>query len=150
LRTAKAASIVALVVTLAVVCAATAGAVREPPGGDEGGLLASRRLLIPVDGVSRKQLRDNFSEARGGKRRHDALDIMAARGTPVFAVDDGRVAKLFHGGAGGLTIYLFDPGAGPCAAPALHYPQAGARPEMVEGHSREPVPLPHRSEAPAC
>jgi murein DD-endopeptidase MepM/ murein hydrolase activator NlpD len=126
LRTAKAASIVLLLSTLAVVSIATAVAFRKPPSatavmrpataaannesGDEGDLLASRRLLIPVDGISRKELRDNFAETRGGTRRHEALDIMAARGTPVFAVDDGRVAKLFHSAAGGLTIYQFDPG----------------------------------------
>ena len=124
LRTAKAASIVLLLSTLAVVSVATAIGFRQPPSatavirpaivavnnesGDEGNLLASRRLMIPVEGISRKALRDNFAETRG-KRRHDALDIMAARGTPVFAVDDGRVAKLFHSAAGGLTIYQFDP-----------------------------------------
>jgi len=119
-RTAKAALIVLLISTLAVAGVATAVAFRESPSAtavnragkserrDDGGLLASRRLLIPVDGVSREQLRDNFAETRGGKRRHDALDIMAARGTPVFAVDGGRVAKLFRGGAGGLTIHQFD------------------------------------------
>ena len=34
---------------------------------------------------------------------------MAARGTPVVAVEDGRVAKLFRSDAGGITIYQFDP-----------------------------------------
>jgi murein DD-endopeptidase MepM/ murein hydrolase activator NlpD len=62
-------------------------------------------------GVSRSQLHDTFDEKRaGGLRTHEALDIMAARGTPVRAVEDGRVAKLFTSVAGGLTIYLFDPG----------------------------------------
>ena len=74
---------------------------------DEMQALAARRLLIPVEGVDRGKLRDNFQESRGG-RRHDALDIMAARGTPVHAVDAGRVAKLFDSKAGGLTIYQFD------------------------------------------
>ena len=76
---------------------------------DEMQSLAARRLLIPVEGVDRGQLRDNFEESRGG-RRHDALDIMAARGTPVHAVDAGRVAKLFDSKAGGLTVYQFDRG----------------------------------------
>jgi murein DD-endopeptidase MepM/ murein hydrolase activator NlpD len=122
LRAAKAASLVLLLCTLVVVSVATAVGMRAPPSatavlavsngesGEEGELLASRRLLIPVEGVTRKQLRDNFAETRGGKRRHDALDIMAARGTPIYAVDDGRVAKLFRSAAGGLTIYQFDPG----------------------------------------
>lgn len=74
---------------------------------DEMQSLASRRLLIPVEGVDRSRLRDNFHEGRGS-RRHDALDIMAARGTPVHAVDSGRVAKLFDSKAGGLTVYQFD------------------------------------------
>src|SRR5258705_11261897 len=61
---------------------------------DEMQALAARRLLIPVEGIDRARLRDNFEESRGG-RRHEALDIMAAHGTPVHAVDGGRVAKLF-------------------------------------------------------
>ena len=71
--------------------------------------LRSRHLEMPVTGISRDQLRDTFNETRGGIRRHEALDIMAARGTPVRAVEDGRVAKLFSSVAGGLTVYLFDP-----------------------------------------
>ena len=35
---------------------------------------------------------------------------MAPRGTPVLAVDDGTIRKLFHSRAGGLTVYQFDPG----------------------------------------
>lgn len=73
-------------------------------------LLKMRRLEMPLDGVSRDQLRDSFDERRaGGIRRHEAIDIMAPKGTPVRAVDDGRVGKLFKSVAGGLTIYLFDP-----------------------------------------
>jgi murein DD-endopeptidase MepM/ murein hydrolase activator NlpD len=65
-------------------------------------------LLLPVQGVQAKQLTDTFTQSRGTGRLHDAIDIMAARGTPVLAVADGRVAKLFTSKPGGLTVYQFD------------------------------------------
>jgi peptidoglycan LD-endopeptidase LytH len=71
-------------------------------------LLEARNLLIPVLGVERKALRDNFDERRSAGHKHEALDIMAPRGTPVLAVGDGKVAKLFKSVAGGLTVYQFD------------------------------------------
>jgi len=70
--------------------------------------LASRKLTMPVQGYDAHRLRDNFDEMRGGVRRHEALDIMAPRGTPVLAADDGVIAKLFRSAAGGITIYQFD------------------------------------------
>jgi len=71
--------------------------------------LRKRRLQLPVEGLTREELRDTFNEARGSDRRHEALDILAPRNTPVLAVEDGRVAKLFSSKAGGLTVYQFDP-----------------------------------------
>jgi murein DD-endopeptidase MepM/ murein hydrolase activator NlpD len=70
--------------------------------------LAERRLAFPVQGLDAGKLRDNYDEKRGGKP-HEALDIMAPRGTPVVAVDDGKLAKLFTSVPGGLTIYQLDP-----------------------------------------
>ena len=61
-----------------------------------------------MQGYDLHQLRDNFAEKRGG-RVHEAIDMAAARGTPVLAVDDGVVKKLFTSAAGGLTVYEFDP-----------------------------------------
>jgi murein DD-endopeptidase MepM/ murein hydrolase activator NlpD len=62
-------------------------------------------LAIPVVGVKANQLSDTFTQARGQGRRHDAIDIMAAEGTPVIAAADGTVEKLFNSVRGGMTIY---------------------------------------------
>ena len=71
--------------------------------------LRKRHLRLPVEGLKREDLRDTFNEMRGGDRRHEALDILAPRDTPVLAVDDGTIAKLFLSKPGGITIYQFDP-----------------------------------------
>lgn len=66
-------------------------------------------LLIPVQGVPAAKLVDTYDQARGQGRRHDAIDIMAARGTPVLAVSDGVVMKLFQSERGGITLYELAP-----------------------------------------
>lgn len=79
------------------------------PGGQPSPNAPGASLLIPVAGVRPEQLRDTFSEARSEGRTHDAIDIPAPRGTPVLAVADGRIIKLFQSVPGGTTIYQLDP-----------------------------------------
>jgi len=71
--------------------------------------LSSKNLLIPVAGVTPKQLRDTFSESRSEGRQHQALDIPATQGTAVLATTDGSVIKLFQSEKGGITLYELDP-----------------------------------------
>lgn len=91
-------------------------AVSRPPASPEPTIgaapaaeLEDRDLLIPVEGITADRLTPSFSDARGNSRRHEAIDILAPRNTPVKAVDDGRIARLFQSKAGGITIYQFDP-----------------------------------------
>ena len=72
--------------------------------------LDNRRLAVPVEGVQRDALVESFDDARSGGRRHEALDILAPRHTPVLAVEDGVIARLFNSAQGGITIYQYDPG----------------------------------------
>ncbi len=72
-----------------------------PAEGEEG------RLGMPVLGLDRGSLVDNFADRRG-TRRHLALDILAPRGTPVVAVEDGEVAKVYRHLLGGLSVYQYD------------------------------------------
>jgi murein DD-endopeptidase MepM/ murein hydrolase activator NlpD len=67
-----------------------------------------RTIGLPIAGLKRSDLRDTFHEKRGESRAHEAVDIMAPRGTPVLAVVEGNVAKLFKSDPGGLTVYQFD------------------------------------------
>ena len=61
----------------------------------------------PLDSLKTSELHDSFNEIRNG-HRHDAIDIMRPRGTPVRAVIDGIIRKIFTSRDGGLTIYEFD------------------------------------------
>jgi murein DD-endopeptidase MepM/ murein hydrolase activator NlpD len=66
-------------------------------------------LQLPVQGVLARDLRDTFADGRDNNQRgHEAIDIHAPRGTPVLAVEDGPIVKLFLSQAGGITIYQFD------------------------------------------
>ncbi|WP_299307134.1 M23 family metallopeptidase [uncultured Croceicoccus sp.] len=107
--------------------ASDAARVQDRAGGGEqavpraadarGNSPARVRLAIPVAGVRADMLTDTFRDARaGGKRVHDAIDIMAPAGTPVLAAEAGVVEKLFRSDEGGETIYIRTPDGG-----EIHY-----------------------------
>jgi murein DD-endopeptidase MepM/ murein hydrolase activator NlpD len=81
-----------------------------PRSAPEAKDLAARDLTVPVQGIGSGKLVRSYHDARSGGREHEALDILAPRNTPVVAVEDGTIAKLFFSKAGGNTIYQFDPG----------------------------------------
>lgn len=71
-------------------------------------VLAPSGLAIPVSGVQADDLADTFDDARSEGRVHDAIDIPAARGTPVVAAAAGTLARVFESERGGLTVYVLD------------------------------------------
>ena len=64
-------------------------------------------MTPPIRGLARADLRDTFEEVHDG-HKHEAIDIMVPRGTPVRAVVSGTIRKLFLSKPGGNTIYQFD------------------------------------------
>jgi murein DD-endopeptidase MepM/ murein hydrolase activator NlpD len=82
-----------------------------PPAAEN---VEDRDLEIPVQGIEDDELYDSFDDTRGSSRKHEAIDIMASRGTPVVAVEDGTIQRLFTSKGGGLTIYQFDPSGAYC------------------------------------
>jgi murein DD-endopeptidase MepM/ murein hydrolase activator NlpD len=57
--------------------------------------------------VKPRELRSQFNDGRRG-HKHQAIDLMRPRGTPVMAVTDGVIRKLYRSKTGGISIYLFD------------------------------------------
>ena len=66
-------------------------------------------LRVPIDGADPASWIGEFAQRRdGGSRGHEAVDILSPRNTPVHAVTNGTIAKIFESKAGGHTVYQFD------------------------------------------
>ncbi len=76
--------------------AATPTTVPPPPPA------ASR--VCPVDGAV--TFRDSWGEPRGGGRTHKGTDMMAARWTPMVAIEAGYIYQVSWHSSGGLGIYI--------------------------------------------
>lgn len=63
-------------------------------------------LGFPVSG-NKGRIGSFWGDARdGGRRRHEGLDIFAAKHTPVIAAADGYVTGVKEGGIGGKTVWM--------------------------------------------
>lgn len=63
-------------------------------------------LAIPVEGITTRSLVDTYRASRSGGRVHNAIDIMAPRGTPILAAAAGTVERLHRSRLGGITVYI--------------------------------------------
>jgi murein DD-endopeptidase MepM/ murein hydrolase activator NlpD len=93
----------------------TASAVPTPPAvkSEPTATVGVSALRLPIDGMNLDLVKGGFYEARAG-HRHEAVDILAPRNTPVRAVQSGTIAKLFFSRQGGITLYQFDPSGRLC------------------------------------
>lgn len=71
--------------------------------------LLRRNLTAPIAGLQQKDIQDTYNQGRANGKAHEATDILEPRGTPVLAIEDGTIRRLFTSVPGGLTIYEFDP-----------------------------------------
>jgi murein DD-endopeptidase MepM/ murein hydrolase activator NlpD len=67
-------------------------------------------LPIPVAGVAARQLTDTWGAARGNERRHEGIDIFAARGTAVLSTTEGIVSSVGTNNLGGKVVWVVGPG----------------------------------------
>lgn len=78
-----------------------------PNADDSATLLATKGLMVPVEGVTPERMSDTYSAKRTAGT-HRAIDILAPRGTPVLSADAGRVFRLRSNPNGGITVYAID------------------------------------------
>ena len=71
---------------------------------------APRVLPVPVDGISSARLVNSWGADRYGGRRHQGIDIMAPRGTPVRSTTEGIIETKGMRGLGGLVVTVLGPG----------------------------------------
>ena len=70
----------------------------NPPTVDASG------RTCPVDGPT--GFSDSWGAPRSGGRRHQGVDMMSPRGTPLVAIEAGYVQRMGNYGLGGVTVWL--------------------------------------------
>lgn len=86
--------------------------VRVQPSHSATGLIdlavtSPLRYGFPVDTERENAVQSFFGAGRdGGKRRHEGIDIFAARGTPVIAATEGRVSRVGETPRGGKQVWI--------------------------------------------
>ena len=85
---------------------------------------ADATLRFPVQGVTASAVWSSFGEGRDrGQRRHEGIDIFAARGTPAVAAADGWITAQTSNSLGGNVVWIWALRHGV----ALYYAHLGRR-----------------------
>lgn len=65
------------------------------------------QMVVPVLNVRPAELNDTFlAERDGGSRLHEAIDIMAPKGTSVIAAAPGTIERIYQSETGGNSLYI--------------------------------------------
>jgi peptidoglycan LD-endopeptidase LytH len=64
----------------------------------------SGSMVCPVNGAV--SFTDTWGAPRSGGRTHKGVDMLAARGTPLVAIESGTIKRMGNGGLGGITVYI--------------------------------------------
>ena len=73
-------------------------------GGPVTGDPPSGAMACPVDGFH--SFTDTWGAPRSGGRTHEGVDMLADRGTPVVAVEDGTIHRMSNTRRGGIAVWL--------------------------------------------
>lgn len=85
----------------------TQGPGPQPPGATTTTLVTPPPVdgkTCPVNGAV--SFRDTWGAPRSNGRTHQGVDMIAARGTPLVAIESGVVSRIGNGGLGGKTVWL--------------------------------------------
>ncbi|MDQ5954435.1 MAG: Peptidase protein [Patescibacteria group bacterium] len=68
-------------------------------------------LPVPLlFGTTPNNIVRNFGDPRSGGRKHEGLDIMAPKGTPIASPTEAVVTRIGEGDSAGLYVYTANPG----------------------------------------
>lgn len=67
-------------------------------------------LPVPVIGVAPREIADTYGEPRGADRKHEGVDIFAARGTYIISATEGIVVRIGTNSLGGNIVFVLGPG----------------------------------------
>lgn len=69
-----------------------------------------RKISMPFDDVSRRQIADTWHAPRGTGRQHEGQDIFAPKGTPILSATNGYIYKVGENNLGGQTVSVISAG----------------------------------------
>jgi peptidoglycan LD-endopeptidase LytH len=84
--------------------ASTQSAAASSGGGSTSSAPVSGGVACPVGNP--RSYSDTYGAPRSGGRAHKGVDILAPRGTPIYAYESGTISRMNSNRLGGISLYL--------------------------------------------